>query len=106
MNDWTWVKCYGWNQHYDEETGHTEIDDDFCEEFKYEWRASRKMDDEHLAREIWDYAENMIEGETYDYDNQVNTRALSRLEVESIDHVDDELKPIVFTVDSHKYPSY
>lgn len=103
--DWTWVKCYGWYQHYDEKTGHTEKDDDFCEEFKYEWRASRKMDDEHLAREVWNYAESM-KGDTFDYDNQVETRVLSYLEVDSIDHVDDELKPIVFTVDSRKYPSY
>lgn len=105
MNAWTRIKCYGNNQHFNGD--YTVLDDDWEVELIYEWPAYKPMDDEHLAKQAWAYADNTLTADSYDDENCIYTKRLSRITVDSRDKLDHEGNPLTFDVDElHQYPSY
>lgn len=105
MNEWTRIKCYGYNQHYNGD--YTVLDDDWEVELIYEWPAYKPMDDEHLAKIAWAHSDNILTADSYDEDNCIYTKCLSRITVDSCDKLDHEGNPVTFDVDAlHQYPSY
>ena len=105
MNAWTRIKCYGNNQHYNGD--YTVLDDDWEVELIYEWPVYKPMDDEHLAKKAWAYADNTLTADSYDDENCIYTKRLSRITVDSCDKLDHEGNPLTFDVDElHQYQSY
>lgn len=75
MSEETTIKCFCYNQHFDQALGVTIPDDDFTAEIKFTHKCG--IDDAHLAKEAWSFAYNEIT--QYDDEDMIDTTVLRRI---------------------------